>query len=451
MLRRVAMPLAVAVGAPLVGLALSLSLKAAAVPVPVVVAVVAVSVITSALGIWLIAHRLRSEVDAPLDELREAVARLGVGEPPDSVLGSSDGGPFEPVARALESAAGSVDERAARLVERAEWGDSSRRILDALDFADDEPAAFEVVARSLALADDSHPSELLITRAEAPNIVESVAANVATGSPACPVSDPRDCLAMRRGQVVPADSSEAIDSCPQLRGRPGGPCSAVCVPVGVDGVSAGVLHVTGPDREPPGAEVAGRLAELSRRIGGRLGALRALESSRQEAGTDGLTGLPNRRILESQMKALLDQGTGFVAVMADLDKFKSLNDTFGHEAGDRALQLFARVMQDNVRGHDVVARVGGEEFVVVYPEMSVQRSIEAIERLRTALASQSAVAASRSFTCSFGVTHSSVGGSVAEILRVADAGLLRAKDLGGDQVVYADQALAHEVFDSGDG
>jgi hypothetical protein len=78
--------------------------------------------------------------------------------------------------------------------------------------------------------------------------------------------------------------------------------------------------------------------------------------------------------------------------------------------------------------------------------MSVEISIEAIGRLRQALAR--AIAASRlpSFTCSFGVTHSDVGGDGDRILRVADAGLLRAKELGGDQAVFADEELAATVF-----
>ena len=69
-------------------------------------------------------------------------------------------------------------------------------------------------------------------------------------------------------------------------------------------------------------------------------------------------------------------------VLADLDRFKLLNDNFGHEVGDRALQLFAGVLRDNVRGNDVVARLGGEEFVLVYPNMSVEISLEAIDRVR---------------------------------------------------------------------
>jgi diguanylate cyclase (GGDEF)-like protein len=209
--------------------------------------------------------------------------------------------------------------------------------------------------------------------------------------------------------------------------------------------------MTGPELAPPGAQVTDRLVTLSVQVGNRLGALRTLESTRKEASTDGLTGLPNRRMLESEVATLLERGTPFVMVLADLDKFKKLNDNFGHEIGDKALQLFAGVLRDNVRGNDVVSRLGGEEFVLVYPNMSVEISIEAIGRLRQALAR--AIAASRlpSFTCSFGVSHSEVGVDGDTILRVADAGLLRAKELGGDQAVFADEDLAASVFSNGDG
>ena len=174
-----------------------------------------------------------------------------------------------------------------------------------------------------------------------------------------------------------------------------------------------------------------------------------LESSRQEASTDGLTGLPNRRALEAEVADLLDRGIPFILVLADLDKFKRLNDTYGHEVGDRALQLFAGVLRDNVRGNDVVARLGGEEFVLVYPNMTVEISVEAIGRLRAALARAVASSTLPPFTCSFGIAHSSVGVDGDTILRVADAGLLEAKDLGGDQTVVADAGLVAKVFDPG--
>jgi diguanylate cyclase (GGDEF)-like protein len=263
------------------------------------------------------------------------------------------------------------------------------------------------------------------------------------------VDEVSGCVAIRRAQPVVFDSSESINSCPKLRGRPYGPCSAACVPVSVAGRPVGVLHAVAADRQPPPERLVGQLATLSTQLGNRLGALRALESSRLEAATDKLTGLPNRRLLESQLASLIERSTPFVLVLADLDNFKRLNDSFGHEIGDRALQLFAQVLRDKVRGNDVIARLGGEEFVLVYPNMSVTTSIEAVERVRDGLTQALAMSTVPEFTCSFGITHSSVGRSADSILRVADAGLLRAKELGRDQVVYADETLAARIFGDG--
>jgi diguanylate cyclase (GGDEF)-like protein len=219
------------------------------------------------------------------------------------------------------------------------------------------------------------------------------------------------------------------------------------VPVTVAGRPVGVIHVTGPDTEPPGAEVVEQLVGLATQTGIRFSALRTLESSRHEASTDGLTGLPNRRTLETRIGELFERDTAFVLVLADLDRFKLLNDNFGHEAGDKALQLFAEVLRDNVRGNDVVARLGGEEFVLVYPGMSVEISLEAVDRVRAALARALEASTLPAFTCSFGIAHSSVGTDGESVLRIADAGLLQAKDLGGDQAVVADHDLAVAIFD----
>ena len=174
--------------------------------------------------------------------------------------------------------------------------------------------------------------------------------------------------------------------------------------------------------------------------------MRTLESTRLEASTDGLTGLANRRMVEARVAELLRGGVGFSLAVADLDNFKQLNDVYGHETGDRALQSFAKVLEDNVRGHDVVARYGGEEFVLVYPELSVKQAMEVIERIRLAVERAVAGQGLPSFTCSFGVTHSSVAETPDAIIRVADAGLLMAKDLGRNRVVFADNELAAEVF-----
>jgi diguanylate cyclase (GGDEF)-like protein len=318
-------------------------------------------------------------------------------------------------------------------------------MFEALELVDDEASAIRVLQRALVQL-SAGPVEVHLAERGSTEL-RVVAHDVTRDPPGCPVGDAAACVALRRGRVSRFEDSERIDACPLLHDRPGGPCSAVCVPVTVSARPAGVVHLTGPVGAPPSEDVVERLVELSADLGARLGSLRALERSRQEASTDGLTGLPNRRRLEEGVADLIDRGTPFILVLADLDKFKALNDNFGHEVGDRALQLFAGVLRDNVRGNDLVARLGGEEFVLVYPGMSVEISVEAIDRLREALARAVAASSVPPFTCSFGIAHSSVAGDGDAILRVADAGLLAAKDLGGDRAVVADAELAARIFD----
>lgn len=392
-------------------------------------------------------RRLVDALDVPADAIAVTLAKFSIGDSTARTRRRDPAG-LGALAVLVDEDLDHISASFDRLHSRAAWDEQSRMIFEALDEAEDEDAAQEVIRRALSMIDeDHHPVELLLAERGSSRL-ESVAHDPTTERPGCPVDATGACVALRRGQVAVFDSSESINACPKLRDRPGGPCSAVCVPVTVATRPVGVLHMTGPEMAPPGSQVADRLVTLSVQIGNRLGALRALESSRKDASTDKLTGLPNRRKLESEVATLLERGTPFVMVLADLDKFKKLNDNFGHEIGDKALQLFSGVLRDNVRGNDVVSRLGGEEFVLVYPNMSVEISIEAIGRLRQALAR--AIAASRlpSFTCSFGVTHSDVGGDGDWILRVADAGLLRAKELGGDQAVFADADLAATVFSS---
>lgn len=446
---RLAPQLFAAVVAPVVGALLGIAIALLAEDLWwLALTVVALGAGIGSAGILAAWRRLGREVDEPAETLRLAAARLAAGEP-GGPLNGVETGSLAPLAAALDRAGRAVTLRTDRLSRKAEWGEATGMIIEALEFAQNESEAFDVASKALALADSDRRAEMLATSPQNQRLV-IVAEHAERGGWGCPVESPDNCLALRRGQVVIADSSLALNACPRLRERGGGPCSAVCMPVGVAGQAIGVLTAVGPDRVAPDLEYVDRLSAIARQVGNRVESLRALEQSREEAATDGLTGLPNRRVLESQLEQMLERGVEFIAVLADLDKFKALNDTYGHEAGDRALQLFAKVLQENVRGHDLLARVGGEEFVAAYPEMSVQRSVEAISRLQSALADAVAMAGLPSFTCAFGVTHSSVGSTVGEILRVADAGLLKAKELGGDQAVYANQQTVAEVFGPND-
>ena len=259
---------------------------------------------------------------------------------------------------------------------------------------------------------------------------------------ACP-SDPTTCPAAVRGQTLTFTSSRVhLGICPYLVGRPAGDLSAVCVPVGIGGKSAGVLHAMGPDGEAPSLGSIETLELISRKTGERIAMLRALALSETEAKTDPLTGLMNRRSLESAVQRLANNGRRYVIAYGDLDHFKLLNDVHGHDTGDRALRLFAGVLGDCVRPGDFVARYGGEEFVIMLPECTRSDAVAVLERVRDQLEVAVHNESAPSFTVSFGVAASAFDRTFGETLEIADQALLRAKAEGRNRIVVSEMVEA---------
>jgi diguanylate cyclase (GGDEF)-like protein len=247
-------------------------------------------------------------------------------------------------------------------------------------------------------------------------------------------------MAIKRGQTVRFETSRALDVCPKLPVHPDAPCSAICSPVRFLGQSLGVVHLIGPDLTPPDHQLVERVNVLANETGNRLGTMRATRQTELQASTDGLTGLPNRRSLEASAADLTANGRPFAVAIADLDHFKDLNDTFGHEAGDRALKLFAKTLRANLRPDDVAARYGGEEFVLLLPNASIDEARIALDRLRVTLAGDIAASGNVPFTASWGMTLCKVGDSFAEMLQAADEALYAAKRAGRNRVVVAGAA-----------
>jgi diguanylate cyclase (GGDEF)-like protein len=127
--------------------------------------------------------------------------------------------------------------------------------------------------------------------------------------------------------------------------------------------------------------------------------------------------------------------------MADLDYFKRLNDTMGHEAGDRALKLFADTARTVVRDRDHVIRWGGEEFALLLPGATAERAAEVVERLRAALAQAHLMSNTPIFTASYGVADSTMGRDRETIVRLADEALYRSKQAGRDRCAIGDPQL----------
>jgi diguanylate cyclase (GGDEF)-like protein len=169
-----------------------------------------------------------------------------------------------------------------------------------------------------------------------------------------------------------------------------------------------------------------------------------LERVKELATRDELTGAFNRRYivdqLERQLAAKLRHATSASVTMLDLDHFKKINDRYGHPVGDQALQETVRVIGAELREGDVLARFGGEEFLVLLPMTGLDAARLLAERLRKALASVVLAAGSDEVRvrASFGVAELGTGESVAGWLGRTDGALYQAKERGRDCVVAAD-------------
>ncbi len=165
---------------------------------------------------------------------------------------------------------------------------------------------------------------------------------------------------------------------------------------------------------------------------------RAERRYRHAALHDALTLLPNRRALFEQGAAALErahrEGRDMALLMCDLDWFKRINDEHGHDTGDRVLALFADVLRARVRAGDLCARIGGEEFVVLAPDLGPLGTLDLADRIRRALAERASRATGR-LSVSIGIACASVDGhDLDRLLACADRALYEAKASGRDCV-----------------
>ncbi len=405
------------------------------------------ALVVMGLASWLITRLIRN----PLHRVQMAAERAADGDLTAEADVDSDDETGR-LARAFNAMLGKLRHREALLLADHRRQEMQTRVYRALEMADDEASALDVVGRSLSEALPGRPAELLLADNSKANLEQAIVAGPDPDGPGCPVTSPYSCVAVRSGAPVTFASSSAIDACPHLRDRGGDPCSAVCVPVTFMGRAMGVLHAVGADGMPPDADEVDAVASLSSQAGARIGMLRTMARTSLQASTDSLTGLMNRRTFQSRIRAMRRTDVPFSLVMADLDHFKRLNDTHGHEMGDRALTTFCAVATDVLRQGDLFARWGGEEFAFAIVGASADSAGEVLDRVRLELSARLSTSDVPGFTASFGVVDTATCTSLDEAVRLADDALYEAKAEGRNRVVVATEStrrVAERVLSSG--
>jgi diguanylate cyclase (GGDEF)-like protein/PAS domain S-box-containing protein len=293
----------------------------------------------------------------------------------------------------------------------------------------------------------------LYLRNFANDLLETVASWGDAGPAGDPVIGKDDCWALRRGQMHVVEDAASKLVCQHLIVPPRGPC--LCAPITGQGEVLGMLHLQlGPEEAHlPRPDRLQRIETqrawaltVTEQIALALTNLRLRESLSAQAVRDSLTGLYNRRYLEQALEREVlraaRNGRTVGVIMLDLDHFKNFNDTHGHEAGDLLLRVLGDYLVSHVRAEDIACRYGGEEFVVILPEASLEMSRSRAEELwkgTQGLHVNFHGALLRGVTASVGVAaFPAHGKTAAELLRAADAAMYAAKRQGRDRVAIAE-------------
>lgn len=219
--------------------------------------------------------------------------------------------------------------------------------------------------------------------------------------------------------------------------------AVLCIPINYGESLMGVLNVESRREDaftPQDVLIMKTLADL---LATALHNAFVFQKLQTQSITDGLTGIKTRRFfweaLSSEWKRASRSGRPFSVVLVDLDKFKEVNDSMGHLEGDLVLARVGRLLEQKCRQSNVVARYGGDEFIILMPETGVEQAQVLAERLRLWLATDPMMS-EHQITGSFGVASFPVHGYSAEdIIRQADAGMYVSKHAGGDRVSVAEE------------
>ena len=263
-------------------------------------------------------------------------------------------------------------------------------------------------------------------------------------------NEPSRCPVIRSGREYKVhDVSRDLTCASSLSNREQG--AYWCVPLVIGGRTIGVVHLVSSVTRCWTEDTCQWIEALINMAAPMVGHLQHLERAKRRALIDELTGAYNRRFLEEALAKLIvpdDRRKGQILslLVIDLDRFKRVNDAYGHPVGDLVLKTVAATLHRTLKSSDVLARYGGEEFVVVLPRTETSHAVVVAERLRVAIAGLTlrtlAPAAPAHMTISVGVaTYPTHALSIPELIRAADQALYQAKYSGRNRVVCAPGSL----------
>jgi diguanylate cyclase (GGDEF)-like protein len=405
-------------------------------------------------------HELVDQIAATNDALRRRQALLATREdrraaliPPLLILALSlaFGGLAAVVLRGAS--------RTAR--RRARHAETQARFAEAMQVSDSQAEAHGLLKAHL---ERSIPGTS-ITVINRNNSADRLEANtpLAEGSPletTLREARPRSCMAVRltRPFSTGAGSDEVLscEVCGDLSSN------TTCQPLLVGGEVIGA--VLGEHEGQLVDDDAERIAESVAQAAPVLANLRNLAIAETRAATDTLTGLPNRRAVDDTLLRMLAQaGRTFeplAIILLDLDHFKQVNDTYGHDRGDEVLAAFAARLRELVRESDFAGRSGGEEFVLFLPGTDRTGALRLAEKLRMSLRGMTVPGVERSVTASFGIAcFPDDAVDAPALMRSADRALYAAKRGGRDRIEASstgaaapiDEIAPHDDGDAGDG
>jgi diguanylate cyclase (GGDEF)-like protein/PAS domain S-box-containing protein len=288
--------------------------------------------------------------------------------------------------------------------------------------------------------------------AAARNLLESVSHWGESTGEFDKILDPEDCWAMRRNKPHGMASEESDLLCKHVEAET--VKGYLCLPMVAHGEIMGLLHIRYADESENARNILAQSAlAATEQLSLILANLRLRETLKNQSIRDPQTGLFNRRYMEDSLVRELSRaertGKTVVVAMVDIDNFKRLNDTYGHTAADAVLREWSEILKAKFRGSDIVCRYGGEEFVIILPDITLDDARQRLEQLRRDLARmvvREEGQAIQAITVSMGLAHYPVHGQNSQaLLQAADHALYRAKEMGRDRIEAATEATADET------